>query len=261
MNLTDNDPKIRSRPRSPTNGQSLAVFGSVAGVEASATAAGAGTGLVLQRLQELAHRQAEVVAAEAWFRLLSVVEIRRSQVFQQFWLRSPPFLFQTKGIDHFPVHVEFLPLGNFERLVGAIVQSGNNGERWINVPHLSGYLLGRGDRLRRGGDSDGPLKSHARFQVVNAKLPAIYCHSGTFRHIGNVSDGAIFHFDDQVIAIDEHHFPAFYGYIFTGRPGRCALLRLNLSDRGPCRNITNYPTATAILILMRVHDFIGNSPN
>jgi hypothetical protein len=56
-----------------------------------------------------------------------------------------------------------------------------------------------------------------------------------------MTNGAIFHFDEQVVALDEHDLAVLDGDVLGGWPSRRALLRLNLSDRRRGKNDTDYP--------------------
>ena len=63
------------------------------------------------------------------------------------------------------------------------------------MPHLSRNGLYRRDGLRRCGYGDRTLQFHARFQIVNSEFSAVNRSPGAIRHIGEMPNGAVFHFD------------------------------------------------------------------
>jgi hypothetical protein len=53
-------------------------------------------------------------------------------------------------------------------------------------------------------------------------------------------NAAIFHFDHQVVTLDEDNLTALDGNLLGSRPGCCGLLRLYLRERRHCKGDAGY---------------------
>src|ERR1700739_4637691 len=81
---------------------------------------------------------------------------------------------------------------------------------------------------------------HARLQLMNANLFAVDINLGATRHIGNMSNASIFHFDYQVVAFHQHNLPALHVDFLCVIPGRGCLLRLYLGDGRTAESEVNH---------------------
>src|SRR5580765_3446935 len=78
----------------------------------------------------------------AAYLLVTVVYVHR--FLNDFGSRNLHALFQTPSVSHFAIDVEFLILGNFELLLGAVVERENHTVWRGNMPYFARYLFGSG---------------------------------------------------------------------------------------------------------------------
>src|SRR5580692_3698710 len=73
------------------------------------------------------------------------------------------------------------------------------------MPDLTSDRKDCGYGVRGGCRGDGALKFHAWFQVVNSQLFSINCSLGALRDVLKMSDRAIFHSHDQIVALQREN--------------------------------------------------------
>src|SRR5580692_5965321 len=81
---------------------------------------------------------------------------------------------------------------------------------------------------------------HARPQVMNANLSAVDINLDAVRHIGNVPNASILHFDYQVVAFHEHNLPVLDSDLLFGIAGLGDRLCLYLGTGNVCENKTDH---------------------
>src|SRR6185369_14771417 len=118
---------------------------------------------------------------------------------------------------HLPVNIELLILRNVELLIRAVFQGQNDGRRRSDMPYFSSNALY--SRYDFWGCSSGHrfLKLHARLKIVDPEFLAVYRDTSTLRHIGDVLDGAVFHFHDKIVTRNMHDLTSLYSCLLRGR--------------------------------------------
>src|SRR5580704_4735682 len=93
---------------------------------------------------------------------------QRDRNLHDFCCRDHHSFFQTKRVNHLPIHVELLILGDLERLIRSVFQRQYHFVRCIDIPNLSFHRLDGGNELRRSCRGNRALQLHAWLQVVNS---------------------------------------------------------------------------------------------
>ena len=87
---------------------------------------------------------------------------------------------KAERIHQSSVNIEFLTVGNLERLVRPIFHSQNHGIRRVHIPDLPRNRLDSSDGLWSRRGCDRSLQFHAGLQVMDAQLLAVDGNSGAF---------------------------------------------------------------------------------
>jgi hypothetical protein len=128
----------------------------------------------------------------------------------------------------------------------------------FEFPRLSGWSE---DNKYLPRSESIPYGLHARLKLMNAYLFTININLDAARHIGNMPNTAIFHFDHEVVAFHKHNLAVLHIDFLCGISGSGCPLRLYLGigSAAKAKQITVVASTSSVFIQL-LPDIISHPP-